>query len=173
MPDENQVPQTVSELFIRIARGRAELEEWMATLTPAQMTLPRKDGWSIQDHYVHLAMWEKSTAALLRGESRYAALGVDTSKLASNDFDTINAQIHTRSKTWTLDTTLEFFHNAHMELLDELAKMSDADLQKPFMHFQPGEPRDDNHAPIINWIAGNTYEHYAEHAEWIREMLAS
>ena len=164
-------PVTVSQLFIRIARGRAELEEWMATLTPAQWIVPHKDGWSIKDHFIHLALWEKSTAALLRSESRYAAMGVQLGDLVSSEFDAINAQIYAQNKDRALDDALNLFHTAHMELLGELAKLSDADLMKPFSHFQPNESGDDQNAPILGWIAGNTYEHYAEHGAWIREML--
>jgi hypothetical protein len=51
-----------------------------------------------------------------------------------------------------------------------LEKLSDADLQKPYSHYQPGDP--DEKRPVIEWVAGNTYEHYEEHAGWIKELVA-
>jgi hypothetical protein len=162
-------PTTVSELFLRIARGRAQLEEWIATLGQKKLSAPGKDGWAIKDHLAHLAAWEQSTAALLRGESRYAAMGVEMGGLALNDFDAINQQIYARHEDETVEETLNFFHSAHVGLQDELAKMSDADLQKPYSDFAPNEKRTDSGSPILGWIIGNTYGHYEEHIQWIRE----
>lgn len=98
MTDENSQPSTIAELSTRIARGRAELEEWLATLTQAQLTTPRQEGWSIKDHLVHIAAWEAGITALFRGESRFAAMGVDMSKVAPDDFSAINQQIFERNK---------------------------------------------------------------------------
>src|SRR5574341_1887017 len=93
-PNHPPPPATVSELFLRIARGRTDLEEWMVKLSDAQLTAPGKDGWAIKDHLAHLAAWEAGTTALVRGESRYAAMGLDLGKLAPDDFDAINQQIY-------------------------------------------------------------------------------
>ncbi len=169
MSQQPNQPATVSELFLRIARGRAPLEEWIATLGAAKLTAPGKDGWAIKDHLAHLAAWEASTAALVRGESRYAAMGVNLGKLAPNDFDAINQQIYAQHKDKSVEEVLKFFHSAHAELLGQIAKMADADLLKPYSHFQPNEKRDDSGSPILGWIIGNTYGHYEEHIEWIRE----
>jgi hypothetical protein len=162
-------PQTVSELFLLIARGRAQLEEWIATLGAAKLSAPAKDGWAIKDHLAHLAAWEAGTAALLRGESRYAAMGVDLGKLAPNDFDAINKLIYALHKDESPEQVLNYFHEAHIGLQAELAKLSDDDLTKPYSHFQPNDKRDNSGNPILGWIDGNTYGHYAEHIVWIRE----
>lgn len=169
---EPVTPSTVSELFTRIARGRAELEEWTVTLDEAQLTAPGKDGWSIKDHLIHLAMWELSTAALLRGESRYTMMGIQPGESVPDE-TTLNAQVQSQNKNRSLENALTLFHGAHMELLGELAKLSDADLQKPFSHFQPDAEGAYAHNPVLGWIIGNTYGHYEEHIPWIRAMLNS
>lgn len=166
-------PPTVSELFIRIARGRADLEEWTSTLSETQLSAPGKDGWAIKDHLIHLAMWELSTAALLRREPRYAVMGVNLGNLQPHDFDAINAQIFAQNKNRSVEETLNLFHNAHMELLGELAKLSDADLLKPYSYFAPDEKDADDKNPVLKWIVGNTLEHYTEHIQWINEVLNS
>ena len=51
-----------------------------------------------------------------------------------------------------------------------LAGLSDADLLKTYRHYQPDEPEENSGAPIIGWIAGNTYEHYAEHQAWVEAL---
>jgi hypothetical protein len=163
---------TISELFVRIARGRADLEAWSVTLSEAELNAPRKDGWSIKDHLVHLAMWELSTAALLRGESRYARMGIQPGEPIPDE-TALNAQIQSQYKNRSVEDALNLFHSAHMELLGELAKLSDADLQKPYSHFQPNDKDADDKNPILGWIIGNSYGHYEEHIPWIRTMLES
>ena len=27
--------------------------------------------------------------------------------------------------------------------------------------------------PVLDWVAGNTYEHYAEHISWINQLIES
>ncbi|MBI5032481.1 MAG: DinB family protein [Chloroflexi bacterium] len=169
MAHQNNVPATISELFIRIALDRADLEAWATTLSEAQLSAPGKDGWAIKDHYVHLAVWEQSTAALLRHEPRYAIIGVQPGDPIPNETE-LNARIFAQSKDRSVDEALALFHSAHMELLNELAKLSDADLQKPFSHFAPGETSAYAQNPILEWLTGNTFEHYAEHIQWIGAM---
>ena len=166
-----QPPSTISELFIRIARDRADLEEWTSTLTKAQLSAPGKDGWAIKDHLNHLSMWELSTAALLRGDPRFAMMGIKPSDPEPDDVDGLNAQIFAQNKDRSVEDALALFHNAHMELLGELAQLSDVDLLKPYLHFQPNEKGDDEARTILDEIAGNTYEHYVEHIQWINEFL--
>jgi hypothetical protein len=51
-----------------------------------------------------------------------------------------------------------------------MAKLSSNDLLLPYCHYQPSEAEE---RPVLEWVAGNTYEHYAEHTGWIKEKLAS
>lgn len=169
MSQQPDQPTTISEFFLRMARGRAQLEEWIATLGATRLNARGKDGWAIKDHLAHLAAWENGIAALLRGEARYAAMGLDLHQSSANDFEARNNQIYALHKDKPVEEVLNFFHSAHVGLQNELAKLSDADLQKPYSHFAPNEKRDDADKPIINWLIGNTYAHFEEHDGWIRE----
>ena len=162
-------PKTVSELFLRIARGRAQLEEWIATLGAVKLSARGKDGWAMKDHLAHIATWEAGTAALLRGQSRFEEMGVNLGALAPNDFDAINQQIYAEHKDMSAEEILNFFHAQHVGLQDQLAKLSDDDLQKPYSHFNPSAEGDVGSRPILDSIIGNTYGHYEEHIGWIRE----
>ena len=62
-----------------------------------------------------------------------------------------------------------YFRDSHGALMAGLGKLSDADLKQPYSHFQPGDP--DEERPVIGWVAGNTYEHYAEHIGWINQLV--
>jgi len=169
----SQEPSTVSELFTRIARGRADLETWSVTLSEAELSAPRKDGWAIKDHLIHLAVWELSVVTLLCGEPRFPMRGMTPGNPEPTNADELNAQIFAQNKDRSAQDARNLFHTAHMELLGELAKLSDADLLKPYSHFQPNENGADEQNPVLGWIVGNTYGHYEEHIAWIREQLGS
>ena len=165
-PNQPERLPTKAELLERIAHGRATLEELIGKLTDEQLTTPGKDGCSIHDHLVHLAAWESGIAALLRHEPRWQAMGVQD-LVRRDDFDSINAKIRELHQRRTLQETRNYFDQTHLDLLAALNALSDADLLKPYAHYQPDEPRDDNANPILNWIIGNTFGHYEEHIEWI------
>ena len=115
-------------------------------------------------------MWELSTAALLCHESLFAVMGVQPGDSEPTSDDELNAKIFAQNKHRSAEDALNLFHSAHMELLNELAKLSDADLMKPFLHFQPNEKYADAKNPVINWIVDNTYGHYEKHIQWIGEL---
>jgi hypothetical protein len=53
--------------------------------------------------------------------------------------------------------------------LKQIEALSDQDLQKPVSFFQTDSTKTD---PIIGWIVGNTFDHYAEHLPWIAAIVA-
>ncbi len=164
-------PKGKAELLERIARTRAALEETVGSLSEAQLVAPGPDeGWSAKDHLAHLATWERGLAALLRRDPRYAAMGVDEQSYLSNETD-LNAIIYQRNKDRPPADVLDSLRQAQQELLAALAGLTDADLFKTYSHYQPDEPGEDSGAPILGWIAGNTYDHYAEHQAWIRALV--
>jgi hypothetical protein len=66
---------------------------------------------------------------------------------------------------------LAALRDGQQQLLDALDGLTDADLFKTYSHYQPDEPGKDSGAPILGWIAGNTYAHYAEHQGWIQALV--
>lgn len=165
-----------AELLRRIAAGRREFDALIDSLNEQQLTRPGPEGWSVKDHLAHLAMWEAGVAALLRREPRWEAMGVDAETVARNyegddDEDGINAIIHRQTKGLSLAEVKELFARAQRELTDAVEVMAEEDFHKTYRAFQPDLPSDSGN-PIWPVVVGNTYGHYAEHAEWIRELLA-
>ncbi len=173
MADKHSLTQTQAEILENIAQGRAEFEALIEKLSDAQLTTPGKDGWRIQDHLTHIAAWEQGTAALLRQQPRYRAMGagVEEAARAAKDFDAPNAMIYKLHKDKSLREAKDYFAHTHQDLLNAINALTDADLLKPYSHYQPDEPRDDDATPVLRWIGGNTYGHYEEHSEWINAML--
>jgi hypothetical protein len=59
----------------------------------------------------------------------------------------------------------------HQHMLQTLEPLTDEDILKPYSAYSPeGSARPD---PVINWIIGNTYEHFNEHLAYIQQQLSS
>ncbi len=170
-PSFPPLPTTKAELLARMARGRADFEAIIANLSDAQLSAPDKDGWAIKDHLVHLAVWELGIAAMLRRQPRYRAMGIEQTEPRGGNFDEPNEKIFQQHHNRALPEVLEYFRMVHLDLIAAINALSDADLQKTYSYYQPDDPGDDSGEPIVRWIVGNSYGHYAEHAEWIRAML--
>jgi uncharacterized protein (TIGR03083 family) len=152
----------------RIDASWNELTELVVQLGPDGLTLRAADGWAVKDHLAHIAAWEHSLLALFEGRDRPSAMGV-REPLEENP-DGINEVIRKLHEGDTPQEAVKYFRETHAQLMSALLDLSDADLQKPYSHFQPNDP--DEMRPAILWVAGNTYEHYAEHIGWINQLIS-
>ena len=74
----------------------------------------------------------------------------------------------------TPDQALAFSRDTHADLMRRMREMSDADLRRTYNHYQPNDPRDPHDdRPVVDWVAGNTYDHYTEHVGWINQLIES
>jgi hypothetical protein len=165
---------TKSDLLNRVADSWRGLDEKVSSLSEARLTTAGSDGWSAKDHLAHISAWEESLIALLEGHDRNAAVGLfgTEAESAGHDVDAINAVIQRRSKDRLAADVLATFRATHRRCVAAIEALSDEDLSRPYSHFQPKDlPPNAN--PVIGWIAGNTYEHYDEHAGWIAKLLTN
>jgi uncharacterized protein DUF1706 len=135
--------------------------------------LERKGGgrWAVKDHLAHIAAWELSLLALLDGGDRRTAMGVSE---AAADTDAINEEVWLAHRDAAAAEVLADSRRSHDALMRRLGAMSDADLRRSYNHYQPNDPRDPgDDRPVVDWVAGNTYEHYAEHIRYIQEIRDS
>ena len=152
-----------------IDKSWKELETLVESLGPHGLTLTGADGWAVKDHLVHLAAWEHSLLALIEGADRRSAMGVSAD---ADETDSINAAVWSLHRSKTPEQALAYFRDTHALLMNRLGTMSDADLQLSYNHYQPNEPRDaSDDRPVLDWVAGNTYDHYAEHIDWINQVV--
>jgi uncharacterized protein (TIGR03083 family) len=157
-----------AELLERVEVGWAALQAFIARLSPDQLTQPTDAaGWTVKDHLMHLALWEESTLILVSKESRQAHFAVDDA-VWNAGFDAINAALQQRYRDLPLDEVLAALESVHQRTLTKLASLSDDDLSRPYRAYQPGSEWDE---PVIDWIVGNTYEHYEEHLPWMQAIL--
>jgi hypothetical protein len=154
-----------------IEKSWKELNALVDSLGPTGLTITGADGWAVKDHLIHIAVWEHSLLALLEGADMHQAMGVGPDV---DEIDAINGAVWAMHRNKTPEEALDYFHEAHEMLLELLRTMSDADLQLPYNHYQPNEPRDaSDNRPALDWVAGDTYDHYAEHIKWINQLRES
>jgi hypothetical protein len=168
---EQMEPQNKSELLERMEQARTRLEQAIGRLSEAQLTTSQPDsGWTIKDHLAHLAAWEAGIAALLQRQPRWEAMGVDEATAENHEMDDLNDIIYRQQKDRSLAEVKAYFDAAHRQMLAALNRLSDEELFKPYAYYE-GKAENDDTRPIINWIVGNTYEHYEEHQGWIEALL--
>ena len=153
-------PASQAELLRRIRAGRAALEQTLSPLDEAALEALDSDGWAIKDHLAHLAAWSNRAAAAIQGRSGHAGLGFDKAALDGLSEDEINALIQARSHGRPASGVVAEFRQAHDSICQLIAELPESKLFGP-----QGDPR------LLGLIAGNTYEHDAEHQGWIEERL--
>jgi uncharacterized protein (TIGR03083 family) len=145
---------TKRELLDFINKERAALEATLTGLTPEQMAAPGVTGeWSVKDILGHIAMWESRLVTTLYAIER----GVPPRLTRSSEVDKINAQSYAEQRARPLERILSDFHAVHVQLLKRLDAVRERDLTDPKrFNWMEGEP-------LEKLIAGDTFEHYAEH----------
>jgi uncharacterized damage-inducible protein DinB len=173
----SEKPTTVHELRARMDAGLAAFEAALDRLSDEQLTGPVDAvGWTVRDHLTHLAAWADGISALLRGEERWAAMGAtpvfeEGAEGRKLDFDAINAQIAARHRGLTGAEARALVVAAHHRLAAAVGALADEQLAWPYNRF--GTPASgDGSTPIVEYIAGDSYEHYAEHLPWIEAIAA-
>jgi hypothetical protein len=160
---------TSEELLQRVQSSWEDLNALVSRLDDAALSRPGPEEWAVKDHLVHVAAWEHSLIALLEGRDREAAMGLAAG--TEENTEAINHAIWQIHRETPAPEDLRYFRETHAQLRSVLAKLSTADIEKPYSHYQPGDP--DENRPVIGWIESNTYEHYDEHAGYIKQLIAS
>ncbi len=162
---------TKAELLAAMRQGWDELQAYLAALSPAQITQPADAaGWRVQDHVMHLAMWENSLNAFLQKQSRPASMGVDLDTWNSGDINKINDVIYQRNKSRSWADVQQIFRNIHEELIGRIEALTDEDLQRPYHYYQPDSEATD---PAAKRIAFASFQHYARHRPWMETIARS
>ena len=163
-------PRTTAEVLSLVDRAWLALEGAVARLEPAQLTDARDPaGWAVKDHLMHIAAWEAYLLARLTGGSVPEALGLDEATLAQDE-DTQNAAIFAQHRHRSLSDVLSAVRASHRATRARLAALADHAVAGSVSDIvPPGEEKDER--PAAAWIGGNTWEHYAAHLGWIRELV--
>jgi hypothetical protein len=161
---------TLTELTDAIQSARAELESFLAGLHEKDASMKDANGWTVRDHVTHIAVWEDSVAVLFRGGKRHQALGIDEALYAEASFDEINDVIKRAQERLTLGQAVELMQRVHEALMDDVRRLSDAELGTTVRYRFQNAPQSDKRR-VIDFISENTAAHYEEHLPWMREIV--
>ena len=142
-----------SELLTNMRSGRAQLEAHLARLNDEQLLAPVLHGnWSVKDLIAHLGFWEQRIVTL------YGQLSRGEEPPEDPTLDELNAQAYATNRDKTLQQVRREEREAYAQLLALTEHASENDLfgLQRFAWTQ-GQP-------FAEWIEGNTYGHYEQHA---------
>ena len=141
------------ELLARVRTAHARLEQLLGKLTPEQFEAETLDGgWSVKATLGHITWWEQVPLHAITGAS-------DEEILAGEewDIDRANAKLLERNRARPLGDVRADFDASYAALLAALEALPAArlDALSPYG------------GTLETLIAGNTYQHYDEHASYI------
>jgi hypothetical protein len=163
-------PTTVAEVLDRTQIQWAALQDVVSRLSDSQLTAPGPEVWSVKDHLAHIAEWERGCTAVLGHHPQWEGFRLSAAEYEGLDIDALNAILFERHRSLAVGEVKAMANAAHAEMLTALSHVSDADLQRRVGDY--GMVRNPDRT-LLEKIAGDTYEHYAEHAGWINELLAA
>jgi hypothetical protein len=135
-------------------------------LTPRQMTTPDAGGWSPRDNLAHLSEWMKILLGYhLDRRPSHEVMGVDPAATENWDFNVMNALLFERNRHRTTEDVLNELKARYAEVIARLEGMPFEDLLAPRFEDDP-EKR-----PVLNWVLGNTTEHFVEHRQTIEKAI--
>ncbi len=163
---------TKTELLADIERAWTALDQVLARLTVAQMTTLRDaQGWTVKDHIIHLAAWERSVVFFLQGKPRHAGLGVDESLYLNGSADDVNAVVFQQHRDLPLSDAQADFRDVHATLLKLLQPLTDDDLLKSYRQYLPDEPGEGEGPRALELVYGDTAGHVDTHLPWIKALV--
>lgn len=159
---------TAKEVLAQVEKGWHELDGLARGLDGEGLSLHRApDGWAIKDHLVHVAAWERWLIALFERRDKLAAMGAAEAK---KDIDSVNDVVFRNHQDDSPQKALDYFRSAHEKLMGVLREQATEDFERPYKaFFESGTESDEQ--PVLVAVAANTYDHYAEHVQWIKEQL--
>lgn len=141
---------------------------WVAVdrLTPDQMVAPDEGGWSPKDNLAHLTEWLKAlTGYHMDHKSAEEVLGIPKEMAKNFDFNRVNAYMVERSRSRSAEDVISELKQKYTDVMIRLQAMPFEDL------LQPRFPDDPKKRPLIEWVMGNTVDHFKEHRLTIEKIF--
>jgi len=145
-----------AQLLDALRAGRDKFLQAIEGLNDDAMVQPGVVGeWSVKDILVHLTRWEAELVKLLW----QAGQGVKPSTVhfTSPSVDDINARWYAESRDRPLPLVLQDFHATRVQTIRRVNELTEEALVHPD-HFPWTQSQ-----PLWKWIAGDSFEHEAEH----------
>lgn len=163
---EDTLPKSKAELISLIDREWSALMDVVDQLSAEQMLTLDEGGWSPKDNLAHLAVWMNILLGYhMDQRPAHEVAGVTPEVAKDWDFEVMNQVFFERHRDQPVEEVLYELNKTFDRVRARLDAMSDEDLMKPRRADDP-EKR-----PILNWILGDTSEHFEEHRAVIERVL--
>lgn len=151
------------ELLSQMRSDRQALTEILKHIPEGQMDAPvLHNQWSVKDVLGHLGFWERRAAALYY----YFQGGPEPDpKPGTVVIEELNARVFAANRGLALTELVQTEEGAYQTLYHLAATAPEADLFDP-QRFPPTDG-----SPFVNWISGNSYDHYRDHLPDLRAWL--
>ena len=158
-------PGNMAELLSDIEREWKALTAAAGRLSPKQMTTPDAGGWSPKDNLAHLAAWMRALMTYhMDGHPIEEVLDLPRQPKRTWDDDSVNAVLFERNRDRSGEDVLKELNRVYMELTAKLRS-------RPFEELLEPRRTDPQGPPLLNYVLGNTSEHFAEHRATIEKAL--
>jgi hypothetical protein len=155
-------PTSLDELLARVDREWGRLNGLIRRMTPAQLETGGDDGWSPKDHLAHVTAWEHYLiGTVIGGRPAHETFGITEEQFEAWDIDQQNDHLVQASANKSLAQVMAEFHSVHEQARAAVAGIDFADWAARTREWEGQQ------SPILNWIAGNSYDHYLEHWQWL------
>jgi hypothetical protein len=157
---------TKDEILARIQDKYDELLQAIQSNRTAAIgsdEMDREGGWTAKDILAHVSAWEKVLLEFhIGGQPFEEVIAMPGARYLETSFDAINDHLYTIYKGWSWDAVEQFAVNVHHALMKKLESISADDYRKPGKAIAAVglDPY-----PLHEYVAANTYDHYAEHLE--------
>jgi hypothetical protein len=164
-------PKDKTTLLNNLKTERAAWEALVAQVGEAHLTDPGVEGdWSVKDVIAHIAAYEEWTAdqlrAVARGEREAYISDAIPAAARGLDVDARNAIIFEATRTQSLAKGLAQARATFDGLVAAIEALPEDALSEPNRSGWTKEQ------PLLEPVAGNTYEHYHEHIPLLEAWLA-
>jgi hypothetical protein len=177
MRARGEEPPTVTYALRRFDAATAALMVALDTADPRAEHRCDEDGWSLADHVLHLAAWDRGMAALLRESPRAPAMGISAVDWAAGSVR-INAVIRERGGGTALGDAVANLRENRAAFRDGIAALADEDFLRGYSAYDasalesaaPDTPPSFEFRPVFTWVARAGWEHADKHLPAMRAL---
>jgi len=161
-----EYPQTKAELFAKIEEEWSALLDVIAKMDEKRLSTPDAGGWTPTDNLAHLTEWMNILLGYhMDKRPAHEVMNIAPEIVEGWDFDKINAILIERNKNRSAADVLAEMKTAYARVMDRLSATPFETL------LQPRHPDNPQSSLLLASVAGDTYEHFAEHREAIEKVL--
>jgi hypothetical protein len=161
-PSEGRMKK--DELISALENGRADFLEIINNLSEGDLELPGViDSWSVKDVLVHLTRWEAEIIKLIWQIGK--GIQPTTAHFDQLSVDETNERWYQESRARSIKFVLDDFLGVRNQTIRRVRELSQIELTDP-NHYDWL-----NGKPLWEWIAGDSFDHEAEHGEQIKAWL--